>query len=381
MKHALLLAAIILFAVGIASAEVPKLISYQGRFSDAGTPIADGNYPVTFTIYDQPTDGTVRWTETQSVTITGGLFSVLLGTVNAVDPSVFSGAIRFLGVKLGDNAEMTPRQPLVTVAYAFTADSARTVGDKYVRLSGDTMSGPLEMNGDGGVAVARLSTEVGRIGKIELMNDGHAQVEIKANASAGSITLTDSLGRDEVSLFGNGNGGQLRLGDATGSPKIILDGSGSGNVILPTNSIDAADIKDEPGIASIQSTVTATLTSSVADILTVTINIPSDGYISVTGRGTAYLSGTTGINYGYVQIDETAGGAVAAPYYAVFGGSAMWTTSSTYWPFVVTRVYSKASSGSYTFRLEGRTSGTQGSGAVIEIRNTMLEAIFIPTAY
>jgi hypothetical protein len=123
------------------------------------------------------------------------------------------------------------------------------------------------------------------------------------------------------------------------------------------------------------------MTTATADIVTVTIDIPSSGFVYLTAKGTGYLSGTTGRNYGYAQIDETAGGAINGPYYTAFGGEAIWTTGATYWPFVVTRVYQKNSAGTYTFRLEGRTSGVQGTGAVIEIHNSMIQAIYVPTRY
>ena len=381
MKQALLITAIMLLAVSMTFAEVPKLISYQGRFSDAGTPVADGAYPVTFTIYDQATGGTVLWTEIQNVTITGGLFSVLLGAVNPVATSVFSWPACYLGIKLGANPEMTPRPRLAAVPYALTADSARTVGDKFVKLDGDTMTGPLAMIGSDGSDIAKLSQEGAYAGHFELMYNRETRVNVNAGENGGGINIKDSLGHSAVSLFMNGLGGQLRLANANGNINILLDGSGTGTVTLPENSIDARALYNGTGIASNQSTSVVTLTTTTADVLTVTITTPSLGYVYVTARGTAYLEGTTGVNYGYAQIDETAGGAVTAPYYTAFGGQAIWTTSATYWPFEVTRVFTKSDAGSYTFRLEGRVSANQGTGAVVEIHNTMIQAIYIPKSY
>ena len=50
--------------------------AFQGELRDAGgLPVEDGSYAMVFTIYDDPTAGAVLWTESQAVTVTGGLFT------------------------------------------------------------------------------------------------------------------------------------------------------------------------------------------------------------------------------------------------------------------------------------------------------------------
>lgn len=122
MKTALMIAAIVLLAINLSLAEVPRLISYQGRLTNAGIPVADDSYSVVFNLYTLPTDGRVLWTETQSVTTTSGLFSVLLGTNNPLSPDLFSGSPRYLGITVGANPEMTPRVQVVAAAFAFRSD-------------------------------------------------------------------------------------------------------------------------------------------------------------------------------------------------------------------------------------------------------------------
>lgn len=40
-----------------AAAEVPHIVNYQGRLTvEAGSPVTDGYYNLTFTIYDDPTE-------------------------------------------------------------------------------------------------------------------------------------------------------------------------------------------------------------------------------------------------------------------------------------------------------------------------------------
>ena len=114
---------LLLLVAGSASADpgVPPVMSYQGELRDAeGNPV-DGTYTMTFTIYDAATDGNALWSETQAVEVRGGLFSVMLGSVNPLGKEVFEGGERWLGVKVGSDPEMVPRLRLGSAAYALSA--------------------------------------------------------------------------------------------------------------------------------------------------------------------------------------------------------------------------------------------------------------------
>ncbi|MCI0330449.1 MAG: tail fiber domain-containing protein [candidate division Zixibacteria bacterium] len=105
-------------------AAVPQLINFQGVLRDgSGNPVANGSYSVIFTIYDDPAAGNVLWAETTSVSTTSGLFTVLLGSTNPVPDSAFRDTTRYLGIKVGADPEMTPRQRLVSVGYGYRVSS------------------------------------------------------------------------------------------------------------------------------------------------------------------------------------------------------------------------------------------------------------------
>ncbi|MFC1982560.1 hypothetical protein ACFLV5_02080 [Chloroflexota bacterium] len=106
---------------------IPSVINYQGTLHnpDTGYPVADGDYTFVFSIYEDETDGVFLWQETQTVSVSGGLFSVLLGSVNPLNDDLFSDSVRYLGVKVDDNEEMIPRQLLSSVPYAFQAENAK----------------------------------------------------------------------------------------------------------------------------------------------------------------------------------------------------------------------------------------------------------------
>jgi len=90
---------------------------YQGRLTDAnGNPVSDGTYNMVFNLYDAATGGTPLQTKTYNVTVTNGLFSQVL----EFGSGYFTGEARYLGIQVGTDAEMTPRQAIYAVPYAYS---------------------------------------------------------------------------------------------------------------------------------------------------------------------------------------------------------------------------------------------------------------------
>jgi hypothetical protein len=124
-----------------AAPPIPPSISYQGRLTDpSGAPVSDGTYDMTFSVYDNPSSGSPLWTQTIPVSVTNGLFDVVLGSpANPLDSDAFSGGPRWLGIQVApDPSEMMPRQFLSSVPYALTAETLRAGG----QVSGTT-AGPV----------------------------------------------------------------------------------------------------------------------------------------------------------------------------------------------------------------------------------------------
>lgn len=113
-------------------ASVPTEMNYQGILTNTSNdPVADSSYSVVFTIYDAPTSGISFWTETQNVTTSDGLFTVLLGSTTPIEDSVFNGTAIYLGISIEGDPEISPRSIISSVPYAFhaaTADVAMTNG-------------------------------------------------------------------------------------------------------------------------------------------------------------------------------------------------------------------------------------------------------------
>lgn len=118
-----LLAAAGLCFAGVAAAAVPTTVTHQGRlFNASGQPINE-TLDVTFAIYDAA-DATVPiWSEVHSVTFEEGYFSIDLGGQVPFGDGTFDGSIRYLGIAVGADPEMTPRANIQSVPYALLANN------------------------------------------------------------------------------------------------------------------------------------------------------------------------------------------------------------------------------------------------------------------
>ena len=110
---------------------VPRLVSFSGTALDRqGRPIA-GTVGITFAIYQEPSEGTPLWVESQNVHADAkGNYRVQLGASQAqgLPPDLFgSGEARWLGVRVNGGVE-EPRVLLVSVPYALKAADAQTLG-------------------------------------------------------------------------------------------------------------------------------------------------------------------------------------------------------------------------------------------------------------
>lgn len=112
-------------------------ISYQGRLADSGGNPINANIGMTFRIYNASTGGSALWTETYpAVQVSNGLFHVLLGSVTPLPNSLFSSnTTLYLGITVGADSEMTPREQLASAPYAMQAGQALTVPDGVITSS------------------------------------------------------------------------------------------------------------------------------------------------------------------------------------------------------------------------------------------------------
>nr|QNT35466.1 hypothetical protein EKMJPAOO_00016 [uncultured Methanosarcinales archaeon] len=123
-------------SAGVAWAdEVTSAINYQGRLADStGGPLS-GTYTMTFRLYEAATGGTALDTDIQDVVVTDGLFNTKID----FDQSYFDGRALWLGVKVGADSEMTPRQEFRSVPYALSlVPGAKIMGAAQWNLNVET---------------------------------------------------------------------------------------------------------------------------------------------------------------------------------------------------------------------------------------------------
>jgi photosystem II stability/assembly factor-like uncharacterized protein len=140
-----IVAIVLSLGLGSGFAAAPSTLGYQGRLTQNGLAV-NGNVSVVFSLYAAASAGTALWTETQNVTVTNGLYSVVLGkTTPPIPANLFTQAL-WMGVKIGSDAEMTPRQELTSTPYseqAKVADTATTASSLTGSISGSQITGQI----------------------------------------------------------------------------------------------------------------------------------------------------------------------------------------------------------------------------------------------
>lgn len=204
-------AALFAGAIGVcADDQVPQIINYQGRLRSAdGSPVADATYGVRFTIYDSESGGASQWTETQSsVAVTGGVFHVLLGSANPIGASVFpAGADRWLGVKVGEDAELSPRQKIASVPFSLRADTVSPSSIGSTEIADNAVVAAKIANG----AVTSDKIGAGAVGSGALASDAASLNKV----SAGAVSVSGGKISGDGSLMTDLNGSNIAGGTIT----------------------------------------------------------------------------------------------------------------------------------------------------------------------
>jgi hypothetical protein len=224
-----------------AHAQVPGLVNYQGRIVDNGTNF-DGTGQFQFALVN--TDGsTTFWSSglnAVSLTVTKGLYSVLLGDTNipnmdsAIPATVFTNADVRLRVWFNDGVngvqQLSPDQRIAAVGYALMAGSVPDNSITAAKIAAG--------------AVGSNQIAVGSIGSAALATGG----VIAANISSGQVVKSINALTDAVTLSAGSNitvtpvGNTLQIaasgsGVSTASVSSALSSNGmsasvSGNLLL-----------------------------------------------------------------------------------------------------------------------------------------------------
>ena len=171
-----------LLLVQVVWAEIPRTISYQGVLVDtSGAVVSDGSYDLTFALYDTDGGGTALWSETQSLAVSDGVFSVILGSVEVLDLAF--DAAYWLGIAVDGGMELTPRMELTSLAYAIHAVRAGTA-DSLNGGSAEVYMNIESINGLHGDVSGGISIQAGSNVSITAEND---TITISASATSGAL--------------------------------------------------------------------------------------------------------------------------------------------------------------------------------------------------
>jgi hypothetical protein len=209
------------------------MINYQGRLVNAnGTPLANGDYDLTFRIYDAVTGGNLIWGPQifdgtaglghgAKVPVVGGYFNVILGPKDTSDRPIsgaFNQATRYLEITVGNNSPISPRQQILTAPFAFAAQtvpSLVTTGPLtlYVSTSGNDQND--------GLAPDRAKRTI------------QAAVDCVPPIIRHQVSINVAPGVYEESIDYNG---KQASGPLTGTPTIFGSGATPDDVIIRGNS-------------------------------------------------------------------------------------------------------------------------------------------------
>ena len=296
-----LLAALLLSAQ-IAWGAVPQLINFQGVLKTNGQPVPNGSHSIAFAIYDVSAAGTPLWTETQSVTTSGGHFAVLLGSVTPIPASIFNASDRYLGITVPPDPELSPRQRLASVSFSYrvaTVDGA----------TGGTIDGSLHL----GASDTLFTSNVSSNSPLRLQTAGTTRMYVDDATGNVGIGTASPLYPLDVQRGGSVATGLLRVkqSDAGGGQLGVVGfssnlGSAEAGDVLVTN--DVGNMWIAPNAANKVLRLTGGVWTNPGAMV-----IDQNGHVSIgapPGQSTILLTGYCSADfYGTVY----AGGGFVAP--------------------------------------------------------------------
>ncbi|GBD04586.1 hypothetical protein HRbin20_00151 [bacterium HR20] len=135
--------AIVLVVVlaAVASAQVPRVLSYQGILTDSqGRILPDGEYQLTIRLYDRVDATEPIYVEEQRVEAVRGVVNVLIGTVEPLPWRLTFDRVYYVGISVNGSEELRPRTMLTAVPYALRSESA-AVADVARALAPEALKG------------------------------------------------------------------------------------------------------------------------------------------------------------------------------------------------------------------------------------------------
>jgi hypothetical protein len=239
IKRVILFGGILALSSGVFSlqsqAAINPQINFQGKLTNPdGTNVTNGTYSIVFSIYSVASGGSAIWTETQgSVSVTDGIFRVALGSVTSLPGSVdFNSNSLFLGIRVGADAEMTPRVQFTASPYAFNSDRLGGLQNTGFVQLGQSATPQTDASTNSSVFINK--TAAGNIVQLQssgvnaftLTNSGDMTFGENGNKTISvAIESTNAAGNSLSIIAGQGGAG---AGANAGGALVLQAGAGGG---------------------------------------------------------------------------------------------------------------------------------------------------------
>ena len=304
---------------GFAEAQIPRKLNYQGFLTTpSGSPL---NTPQTLIVrlYDAASGGNLLFAETHNpVTVSNGIFNILLGSVdtNLNALNLLFDKQYYLGITVGADPEMSPRQPLAASPYAITAQNIASGGNIVLSnpssaTAGNIMKGSSRLVHGVGSANTFIGEDSGNFTLSGGSNTGIGFNSLSSNSSGGQNTsagrsamLLNNAGSNNTALgysaLGNNTNGHdnIAIGYAAG---VSTGSSTFGNIMIGNAGLAADNLTIRIGTSQTDTFLTGIVHGNGSGLTNVPVNITNGSITSaMTGTGAAQFVRTIQVPNNFV---------------------------------------------------------------------------------
>ncbi len=158
-KSSFVLCIIMLLSAGVAYAQMPRVISYQGLLTQpSGEPVTDGSYQLVMRLFNAESGGTLLWEENHTTLVKRGLFNIYLGEQVSLTSVNMSGQLFLETVIVGGPVFPRSRIAMVPMAMrSILADSATTLsqGANGFVKSLNGLQGNVQIRARNGISISQ----------------------------------------------------------------------------------------------------------------------------------------------------------------------------------------------------------------------------------
>ena len=205
-------------------------LTYYGVLKQGGAAVVDGTYDMVFKIYAAAAGGVALWTGTHTagngnaISTTNGNFTALLGSGAGNTMTLgFNDDSYYIGVTVGSDSEMTPRQRLGAAGYAFNADTLDGLDSLNFVTSTRSIFAGAGLTGGGDLSSNRtLSLDINNLTAISAYDDADT-LTVYDNSTNNIVKIT------RANFLSGITGALIYQGawNATTNSPILADGTGS----------------------------------------------------------------------------------------------------------------------------------------------------------